>query len=65
MPEQELDLLQFSTGEMAQAGATAPEVMGSKVGDAGLRAAPFITCRTAFGVMCSLHVVPIRLTARR
>jgi len=24
MPKQELDLLQFSTGEMTQAGATAP-----------------------------------------
>jgi hypothetical protein len=35
MPEQKLDLLQFSTGEMTQAGAAASEVVGGQVCDAG------------------------------
>jgi hypothetical protein len=43
MPEQKLDLLQFASGQMAQARATA----------AARRAAPFTTCQIAFGVMCS------------
>ena len=33
MPEQELDLLQFTTGEMTQAGAAAAEVVGGQVCD--------------------------------
>ena len=35
MPEQELDLLQLSAGEMTQAGATAAEVVRSQVCDVG------------------------------
>src|ERR1700689_2748082 len=35
MPEQKLDLLQFASGQMAQARATAAEVMGSEICDSG------------------------------
>ena len=48
MPEQELDLLQFTTGEMTQAGAAAAEVVGGQVCDS----------RTSGR---ALHNVPYRL----
>src|ERR1700691_2410749 len=40
MPEQKLDLLQFASGQMAQARATAAEVMGSEICDSGPPGSP-------------------------
>ena len=65
MPEQKLDLLQFASGLMAQARATAAEVMGARFAIPARRAAPFTTCQMAFGVMCSPQIAPVLLTARK
>src|SRR5580693_6495419 len=65
MPEQKLDLLQFASGQMAQARATAAEVMGSEICDSGPPGSPLTTCQMALGVMCSPQIAPVLLTARK
>jgi hypothetical protein len=49
MPEQKLDLLQFSSGEMTEAGTTAAEVMGSEVRDSDLPGRTFHHVPYGFG----------------
>jgi len=65
VPEQELDLLQLSSGGMAEPGAAPPNVMRRKRLDPHTLAQSFTTYHTTFCVMPSPQTVPFLRIERK
>jgi hypothetical protein len=62
--QQELDLLQLSTGSMAQVCTRAPQVVGRDAPEAEFASVCFTTCQTRRSVTPSPQLLPARQTQR-
>jgi hypothetical protein len=65
MPEQELDLFEFATGEMTEAAYVRRRSCGASLSMSATRAACFTIFQITFGVMPSPQIVPALLIDRK